>query len=382
MPLLLSKMLKYFCLVPTAGNIGVDRFWTSDAEGLDHCPKGGKYLAHFTCWLWAKFVNSDGCSFLQMHGFEHYEGQHGRLQWWTSEKMLTNQKRSGTTVGTVIHLNWESSLSAPTICNMSRTSLGGCRYAKSTGTALRLSWSSVAGVVKTVRTVYCLSNSTRFFLLLTLLCLPWVVPYLVQTASTPRSSCLCKSSGHRCKKEAATGSTDANKMLSELWDDKCSCVWDSVKGAVQNLMRSTRDWRHTHNRLSNWRLPMTSVTSRHKKQVAKQTQFERNCSTRVSIKRSMFFPRSFQRRCLWKWDQSTKPLTQGNKNNSEMRMSVSQNHQIRWTCVNNGASSMQWRQQAQVNFDVDVTCPTRLGRASGRYHLVSVLGVVLTNMGK
>ena len=222
------------------------QIWTSDAGGLDHCPKGGKYLAHFTCWLWAKFVNSDGCSFLQMHGFGHYEGQHGRLQWWTSEQMLANPKRSGATVGTVIHLNWESSLSAPTICNMSRTSLGGCRYAKSTGTALRLSWSSVAGVVKTVRPVCCLSNSTHFFLLLTLMCLPWVVPCLVQTASTPRSSCLCKSSGHRCKKEAATGSTDANKMLSELWDDKCSCVWDSLKAAVQNLMRSTRDWRHTH----------------------------------------------------------------------------------------------------------------------------------------
>ena len=99
-------------------------------------------------------------------------------------------------------------------------------------------------------------------------------------------------------------------------------------------------------------------------------------ASRVTTKRSMFFPGSFQRRCLCKWDQSTKPITEGNKNNSEMGVSVSQNDQIRSTSesVNDGAPSMQLRQQAQVNFDVDVTCSTRLGRASGRYHLVSVLG--------
>ena len=61
MPLLLSKMLKYSCLVSTAGNVGVGRFELLAQVGLDQCPKGGKYLAHFTCLLWAKFMNSDGC---------------------------------------------------------------------------------------------------------------------------------------------------------------------------------------------------------------------------------------------------------------------------------------------------------------------------------
>ena len=47
MPLLLSKMLKYSCLVSAAGSIGVGRFELLAQVGLDHCPKGGKYLAHF-----------------------------------------------------------------------------------------------------------------------------------------------------------------------------------------------------------------------------------------------------------------------------------------------------------------------------------------------